>query len=393
LKKKKKILLHWFEMEGRPELLEPFVDNSNEVDYYHLYFYSREDRKVNLSPFSILYWYDFSSPFQLLQRIKPDKVILANGVSLYEVSLIIACNLCQIPVYCLQHGIMAPGFFKEIEDIKVERNLKKVKYYYKVSRFYFSNISKVPRKTVPALLRFYCDAFTKGLFYACHHNHFSLRYPTGYICFTMHNAKYFLERDQIGTGKILSIGVPCFDHFFQTNKSIVDHEGPYALLIDTVMTEGGKPVSEEYMNNYYRIFNEYCRKKGWKLAIKLHPWAYKYNNLLLDNNIVYHRNIDKEELTGMIKNAQVVFSFFSTLLFPSLFINPRIVAIDHPVHHFPDELTGNGRLQKVYLDEHGTISLSDDFAYDQNFLNEIRENYLYKVDGKSKERLKEIIES
>lgn len=374
-------------------MLEPFVENSNEVDYYHLYFYSKEERKVQLSPFPALFWYDFSSPFQLLKKIKPDKVILANGVSLYEVSLIIACNLLHIPVYCLQHGIMAPGFFKEIEDEKVERNIDKLKYYFKVSQFYLSTLRRVPLKTVPALLRFYRDAFTKGLFYACHHNHFSLRYPTGYICFTLHNAKYFLERDRVDASKILSIGVPCFDHFFQADGTTATGKGSYALLIDTVITEGGVPVSEEYMSNYYRVFNSYCKMRGWKLAIKLHPWAYKYQHLLADENIVYYRNMDKEALASTIRDAQVVFSFFSTLLFPSLFINPHIVAVEHPVHPFPNDLTGEGRLPKVVLDKGSSINLPDTFSYDPQFLNEIKENYLYRVDGKSKERLTHIIES
>lgn len=392
---KKKVLLYWFEMPGRRELLDIFVYNDPAIEFVHLYHNSANERVEPFSPYKMIYWYDYSSPFALLEEVRPDVVVTANGDGLYEIALLIAANQLNIPTCCVQHGLVAPSIYEELEATKLKRTPGKLHYYCKVLLFYTQLLRRVNKTARKDILRFLATHIRKGHYTACVENRFSLRLPSKYICFTRHNAHYFVTRDGNISDKVIEIGVPFFDYVFQLGRHVRKaEERSYLLLIDTRLIRNGFPVSAEVMNDYYQKLNVFAKEKGLLLKIKLHPWSYKEAGLVQDDNIFYLRDLDKESMIREVVNAEAVFSFFSTLLFPIFFLHNKVVAVEYDNFTFPADMKEPAGLPVVNL--YQGIPESFDLAQVQlseSFVSRIKERYLFSTDGQSKERLKKAITS
>ena len=139
--KKKKAILVWFEMERRLELLQPFIDMSDDIEFVHLHFRTREERKVNQSPFEIIYWFDYASPYQLIKKHNPDFIVGATE-GLLSISLIAAAKEKNIPFYGMQHGFTTENFLSIIKNEKrgFADTFKKLKTHLKTTTFYFSSL-------------------------------------------------------------------------------------------------------------------------------------------------------------------------------------------------------------------------------------------------------------
>lgn len=396
--KKKKVLLYWFEMPGRPELMDVFVFDDPCLEFVHLYHFNKKNRQETYSPYKMLYWFDYNSPYQLLNEVKPDLVVVANGEGLYEVALLIAANQRGIKTLCVQHGLFAPSVFEEMRTTKTRREAGKAFYYFKLFLFYLPIFRKLRGGMRGRLLKFIGDFMRYGQYGACEKNQFALRLPANYICFTKFNAQYFTTRDGVGAEKIIEIGVPFFDYIFQLNNNSTTPgngaEQPYLLFIDTRLIKDGLPVSTTVMNGYYSRLNDFAQKNGYRLKIKLHPWSYSETSLLEHSNIKYLRNISNTQLVEEIMQAKIVFSFFSTLLFPIFFLHEKVVGVEYDDFHFPAEIKDQHKVPTVNL----LNEIPDNFSIDavknsETLLHDVQIKYLYKTDGKAKERLKTILVS
>ena len=88
---KKKAILFWFEMDKRLELLQPFITMSDDIEFVHVFFRTREERQIQLSPFEIIYWFDYKTPYEMLKKHKPDFIVGATE-NLLAISLIVAAR-------------------------------------------------------------------------------------------------------------------------------------------------------------------------------------------------------------------------------------------------------------------------------------------------------------
>ena len=80
---KKKILLNWDYV--RKDHLEPFYQMMSDCEFVFIHKKSKPSNEIDI-PFQVIYWSDFKSPYDLLEIIKPDKVVFSGLESFYEIS-------------------------------------------------------------------------------------------------------------------------------------------------------------------------------------------------------------------------------------------------------------------------------------------------------------------
>lgn len=389
MKHKTKGLLVWFEMDKRPELLAPFASMDNEIEFTQLYYRTKEDRKINISPFPMIYWFDYTSPYQIIKKIKPDFII---GVTegLMEISLINAAKEYGIPYYGLQHGFTPENISSLLPEINRPSvfSLETIKKYLKIFRFYFfslrvKNVNRLFEK-INFLFSFYkmnpLDAISK--------KKYNWLKPNAYICFSEQSAFHYRHLYGLSPKEIKYIGISGFDDFFKGVKegSFMPKEEKYFVLIDTNFEEYHTPISKEKIWRCYNELKAYCLQKKARLYIKLHPWSYKYE---YDDSeaINFIKDINMNALGKFIASAEACFGFYSTLTIPIAFIKPTI-QIKY------DDVVEQGLVNE------GITPVLDFFTFfkeDINFSepvsnkNILQEKYLFSTDGNSAERIKNIL--
>ena len=321
---KLKILLYWFEMDQRPELLQPFVELSAHFEFIHIIYRKPAERTTSSSPFKMIYWFDYSSPYQLLNKIKPDRVVITDAADLLSISLVIACKSRNIATFSLQHGFVIGNVVSNLADIVREPILSKNKFavYAKLLAFYIKGINYKKLFLLPQLISFLFSYYKHGGTKSLYRNKYNWRLVDNYLCYSEGSAKVFFERDGIDNSKVKIIGVITFDELFKVlnNKFIQPSGDKYYLLIDTNFSEHKNPVTNEQILRNYQELAEYCKNNNARLKVKLHPWCYNkdYTKEFRLDNVDFLKNIPQYDLAVLIKNAIGCFGFFSTLSFPVL---------------------------------------------------------------------------
>ncbi len=77
---------------NRPDILRQFIKCNDVFNFSILYFKDDSFEKNDLPPFKKYYWNQFSSSYDVLKKLNPKKIILADIESFYEVALNLACK-------------------------------------------------------------------------------------------------------------------------------------------------------------------------------------------------------------------------------------------------------------------------------------------------------------
>ncbi|HEY0354919.1 MAG TPA: polysialyltransferase family glycosyltransferase [Flavisolibacter sp.] len=398
--RKKKILLCWG--YNRKGWIAPFEALKDKLDFVYLYYRFPGEEEACYTDCDRIYWYDYKSGFDILDDVKPDAVIFMSLTSGFPIALNAACKTRNVLTYIFQHGLFRT--YKEYRAIE-EADRKARKSNQVSSNDNSSNDEEINGKST---LRFLLSSFTgkyyfsilpvfiyfsvlkrRGLYYASYHLPLDVRKPSRYICYTPRNATIYREMDKIGEDKIDYTGIPELDVFFQDHSPVEEQD--YFLLIDQPFAENRYydfGVSKEQMNGFYEKLNTYCRSVNCRLKIKLHPESYKSTWLFSDDNIDY---IQDANMVPLIKNAKGVFGTTSTLMLPAIFFKPCFLLLIH-----------DSSFQKDML-EMGLANGADFFEFrpaDIIFKKEVNSqhkhkfvySYLFKTDGQSVERLRQILE-
>jgi hypothetical protein len=391
---KKKVLLYWYEINNRPELLTPFSKMTDEIDFIHLYYRNRHERQKPTSPFEMIYWFDFKSPYHLLDAIKPDKVIVPGADDLLCISLIAGCRNRGIPTYSMQHGYIPENLEEIFIPLKRRSFFTRsvLRDYAKIFSFYLRSIKRFSLKLFIQYFLLAIAYSRKGLIILKNYD-YKWRMPDFYICFTKHSGVYYIERDKIPEDKILEIGIPTFDALLQSNNKMTnskENDDKYYLLIDTSFAEYKDPIDENLITRCYSELESFCNKNNAHLKIKLHPFNYEKAGLFTHPNICFYRNLAEDELTSMIKNAEGCFSFYSTLCVPIVCLK-KLYQIKFFDVFFKElvelEIT-------PILDFHTFTAANisfDNFKVNEHGLEKFIHKYLYKADGKATSRLKNLL--
>jgi hypothetical protein len=386
---KKKGLLVWFEIEQRPELIQPFISMSDRIEFVQLYYRNEEDRKINTSPFKMIFWFNYSSPFKILKEIKPDFII---GVTegLMEISLINAARELRIPYYGLQHGFTPDNMHSLLPEINRPSvfGLYILKKYLKILWFYITSTKNRDFRHFIERMRFVVSFYKMNPLDAIAQSRYKWLKPTGYICFSEVSSTHCKKLYDLTETEIKYIGIPWFDQFFagvRKGNSFALKE-KYYILIDTNFEEYHTLISKEKIWRCYHILNNYCIEQNAKLYIKLHPWSYKYD--FEDTEyITFIRNIDMENLGRIVSDAKGCFGFYSTLTMPIAFIKPTI-QIQY------DDVVERGLVQNNITPvlDFNIFQLEDiDFEKANHNDKLLEEKYLFSTNGNSAERIENIL--
>jgi len=385
----KRILLNWY--YHRFDLTEYLLQFSEEFELVFIYKHvaaPEPEYLKDLKNIEIVYWGDFSSPYALLSRVKPDLVVFADLESFNQIALNIAARNRRIGTLVLQHGIR--GEFEVMQALSIAHVNHERLAFSSTSRwsmrFLLSSLRVKNAPSLPSLLKFIYQRKTKDLTTALYQNQFELRRADRYIEFSVQNLTYHQKRDGVPKERFILTGNPAFDAYFNYLNNESSDKG-YALLIDCPYTEAGflqdHSIDAEKKRAYLEKLDRLSLANGLKTKVKLHPLSFDSPELYQSENLAYYRQHDLKEL---IAGANVVyFVHFSSVAPVILAYKPCLY-----FHYTLDQHTKE--FQKLGLD---SVPL---FDYDERKLDiKIKAKrlsleklipFLYSVDGKSSERVK-----
>ena len=398
MRKKKLLAVWWYD---RDDLLDIFVKMSNKFEITFLFYKFKSDESKEVK-YKTCYWTDYKSPYSLLNAEKPDKVIFLGINSNYPIALNIAAKNLNIPTYYLEHGLrgsLEAGFseenmvslkkFKQDERNYTSKNIKKThSLFYLLHSLKFKNIRYVTKLFKYIYLRYRIKPVK-----ALSKVPFELRNADFYLTFTYKESEYFRERDLVRSEQVIPIGNPFYDDFFKEENEFLDKEfDNYYLLIDSPYWDGiqGEMFNLNYENrdDFYNKLLIFSRKKKSKLIIKLHPLHFELVNFPKDKNLIFIR--EHENISLLIKKANGVFGFYSTLIIPSIYLNDVVIfTLDENYTHFQEYI------RKIEVAE--VLDIKNLEVESINFKSKKKvqtfiDDFLYKTDGKSLDRLITIIE-
>lgn len=393
--RKPKVLLYWD--ANRKDLLEPFLKLKDEIDFVILW----GDQPGKDLPFPQIYIRNYRTPYQLLNEVRPDKILFFNINSYPQIAVSLAASNRKIPRYHMHHGIhhadnLEINLQKEKEGMHVRKRLIS---NFSSLFFYFSALRLRNLDQVFPMIRFGWVRKKRDRTVAISKSKFKARLPDWYINLSPHNAIITRRLDGLNSDdRFIYIGHPFFDEILTSLNNLKagskGKDGKYFLLIDfpnkedilefKLMTADGKWA-------FYRKLSQMAASVGCRLKIKLHPFSKGEFDYKDDNTDL----IREGNVADLIHHAEECFSFFSTLIIPIIY---------HKGYCYLFSLGKDRNLQKE-LEELGlAISLntasfsSKDLVESERVVNDdsyttFVQRYLYYADGKSTWRLKNILTS
>lgn len=394
---KKKFLIYWD--YRRTDLLQPFYKLSDSFEWNFVFFRHREEDSSSID-YSRFYWGDYSSPYQLIDSIKPDGVIFSDLSNIYALALNIACKNRSIHTYLLEHGIKLDyDYYLNIENrfkslsranekvntIKPKR--QSLRQLYSLS-FYLSALKAKNKGEIIKAIELLYFLFRIGSKKAFTKVKFQLRCPDTYLLFSKQNYPYYKQRDGIMEDRVIYFGNPHQDDYIlRLNIPTLNSLSPYYLLLDDGQIEAFG-INLEQKNIFISKLNVFAKANGARLIIKLHPFDYALTGFYADENITYVREYDISEL---IINAKGCFAISTTLMLP-LIVAGKVILFRLAESKVQDAIATFG---VEFLDYLNFSPKEIDF---QNccLVKDKRplfiEQFLFKMDGRATQRLKEILE-
>lgn len=339
----------------------------------------------------VVFWNDFTSAQQLLDKLKPDKIVFMSIDSGLNIVLNHVARKRGVRTYILQHGLLSNYADYRSRDRKskgMRVPSERPQTSFSTGAFFKSSLSLAD---LAALWLFPLHNYLRkkeSQRFADRWVRFNARMPDFYICYTEQNSLIHRQTDAPLPSKFRYIGIPELDEFFVARRSSPHHR--YFLLIDQPFADnryGEHICSREQMIAHYETLNNYCVANGARLVVKLHPESYHSDWLPDHENITWLR--DTAELPDLVLNAEGCFGYFSTLLLPAIVFN-RCVLFRVSENEMQRDAHRFGLAALIdFFNYH-----PDDFRWDRlskEGLNEFVQKYLLFADGKSVDRLRDIL--
>lgn len=354
-----------------------------------------------------IYWGQFRDTFDLLEKIKPDKVVFLYIESYFHMALNISCKVLGIPTYLLDHGI---------QDINIHQNL--IKYTTTHSRetrvqilsrmlsqgydrfssrlFLIRTIAKLPYTEAKALK--YYMSLRKGKNYTSIVKYLNsdLFYADTYLSISPKVGAAFTNLLNYNPPRTFYFGVPTYDCLYNIKPS--QTTGKALLFLDQGLhTAGFLGWTNKYFETFITDFTGILLRHGYKIYIKKHPRQLPSDWQLLEQQKKVSVITD-EELTLLLPKIKVVIGFFSTYLLPLAALEhiTLITLENHPVGNtlVSKSFVDAGVAHPVYdLEElHMTLPSIEKLHQEQlSNKKKFEEDWLFRFDGKSGERLRDLL--
>ena len=390
-----KLLINWD--YNRKDLLEGLQEliKANEVVF--IYKFDRDPDDADF-PFQVVYWNDFNSPYQVLNEIKPDKIIFHDIEAFYQVSLNIAAKNKNITTFILEHGLR--GSYEVDIAVNNYKNRHKVQSLDKSTDYYGKPLPKKNNLLsfylkclrwnnfwlIFALFRFAYYRRKFGLTLGLYYCQGKFRQPTYYLNYTLHNAGYIMKRDRVPANRVRCFGNPAFDKFFNIPVSENNAHKKYFLLIDSPLAEiGNFDLTIEEKNNFLIRLNEYCMQEGAVLKVKLHPFSF-HTPYFQHENIMYLREADiLSEINGAAGCFMIHFSSLSPV---AMYYKPCILF--NAINEYNTDITSHNLIPTCNIRHFSLAEIKFREVTDE-LRDFVVKHYLYSIDGMSQTRLKNLV--
>jgi hypothetical protein len=389
-----------------------YLSTAPNTDFYILWYVKKKDAEFISLPFFIsgqYFWGEYMTPFSLLEKIKPDRIIFFEIIDLRQIALIVAAKAKGISTFYLEHGAAGD---KETAILRWgEKSFKTHKLPYLKERFL--NFFLVLKSKL--FYYFVVRGFTSLRTYLKYfflpfkmlkgspnkilaHNKFSERVPDFSIVFNKANYEEYALYTGIKETKAGFTGVPFFDNYYRNNLQEKDH----IVYIDhPYLEEKILGWTEQHHKKISEALFSFAERSKMKLYVKLHPRSEKKRWLEYKFNPENVQILQAGDFTELYLSAKVILGFSSSLMIGLLSAQKNVVLLGwHPqpkifgfnfsktglchVSYHPEDL-----FTKFELWKSQNLSKDNSEAY-HKFIKE----YNYPFDGKATQRvIKAIIEN
>lgn len=325
-----------------------YLKTMKEIDFLLLFYVKANDAEVDLStlpiPFKeIFYWENYKTASQLLEKVKPDKIVFFEIIDQRQIALIVAAKAKGIKTFYLEHGAAGDAitalarsesdktfsyFFQRILATLLRffdsfKDVLKVKLFYYASTKYVSARSKFRFLFLPIKTLFFNP--NKALRMSI----FPERVPGKCILFNEANAEEFALYTGVKKEDTILGGVPFFDTYYEMHQNLNDH----IVFIDHPnLEEGLFNWTEEHHQQQATILDTFAKKNNTKLIIKLHPRSQKkrWDNYFKNNPNV--EIIQDGQPVHQYLSAKLILAYSSSLLTALLSARKNCVLLAwHPI--------------------------------------------------------------
>ncbi len=330
----------------------------------------------------VLYWTDFANPYEILDRVKPDKLVFQTiGHDSSYVALSLAARQRGIPVLIMDHGIFSrlhsePPMAQRMDrawNLRFSLSSFGTRVGWEWLRFLQLQLLKLLKRPVKDS----DPRFQK------------LRRADQYLTYCPYNQRFHKARDHVPDDVFVLTGILAFDGWAALESHPNDEMGKaYMLLIDQPLSGGDNcdfflPQSDK--EELLRTLDIFAGANGMELLVKLHPIDYAKADPFAGQNVRFLRQV--ADLGQLVKGASGIFGFFSTLQLPAILLAPNIL-FRHP--SFPDLVNDIAEFGVISVYDIGSFTAAH-LSFDipsrtvENLARYTHE-FLYCLDGKSTKR-------
>jgi hypothetical protein len=322
-------------------------DSANE--YVLLWYEKESEMKLQQSELPIrfsstIYWTDFLTPADLLNKVKPDKIIFYEIIDLRQIALIVSSKAHKIRTVFLEHGAAGnreraiirwneTTFVKNKIPYLIKRLLNHLPliiqskiFYYSVYKGFSSLQSYLQYLWLPIVM-LYKPSNKEALTYHI----FRERVPDYSIVFNELNFEEYELYTGVPKEDTLLTGVPYFDSYF----SSVSEEKDHWVYIDHPHLEIGMV---EWNTSHHKYIAEnifkYANTNKQKIYVKLHPRSDLNLWKGYENPGNYVEVIQSGDYTQLYLESKLILAFSSSLVTGFLCAKKNIVLLGwHPKPH------------------------------------------------------------
>lgn len=392
-------MVWWYD---RNDLIAPFIKMKDDIEFICLFYRFKEQENLSFEmPFPRIYWTDYSTPQQLLNAIKPDKVVFMGIENFLTFGLNIAAKNKNIPTYYLFHGLNTESVeeritmhqdFLENTPKNMDKRYVESNEYYTKKKFHsvlFFTASLLHFRSV----KYYFKVIKFILDYRRHDNILSFmllhkeefRLPSHYILMSKAASNYFVERDGIDENRMMFIGPYMSDEMYGNYEGISTIPYKYILLIDQNIALFD--ISEK--NEIISKLRLRAAELQLKLLVKVHPADLHADKILHNDDVILVKS--NSNIKEMIYNAEYIVGYDSALLLPAIVKNKVTCIKINEKRKMADlwhkyKVVGLISKESIFQGES-----FDFFEPKQEDVDYFVEEYLGFADGNSTQRLKLIL--
>ena len=311
--------------------IAPFEQLNREFDFHYLFYLSKEEEERSYTDQPRHYWNEFRTAQEILDRIKPDRLVFMSLSGLRPIALNMAARRRGIPTFVFQHG-----YFRSLENylslpttrskkVAETKTTRQASSASQAVRFMLrSNIAEDPIDALRAVAMLLVSR-RRGYYRSQLRFRFRGRTPDRYLTYSEKTSEIHRQLDDASNSSIIPVGIPEFDPVFRLLANSKQGSKKKILLIDSPNAENRYGVTTTSIETKVRFLKDLSLRlaeRRYSLAVKLHPETYESSWLPSLDNIEYVRDHD---IGSLIQEAHACVGFDSTLMIPAIIARPTML--------------------------------------------------------------------